>query len=111
MRGYLPALDDGGMDPGTGPVHDPDCIPPAEGHLVLSSLLGFVGSRSAGRDEHGSMADHPEPWSSPFTQVELRGLWTYSDGALTVKGYRLPGGTPGAEAGYWSTRRPGTSRA
>ena len=45
------------------------------------------------------MADHPEPWSSPFTQVELRGLWTYSDGALTVKGYRLPGGT--ARGGSW----------
>jgi hypothetical protein len=46
-----------------------------------------------------NMADHPEPWSSPFTQVELRGLWTYSDGALTVKGYRLPGGT--ARGGSW----------
>ena len=45
------------------------------------------------------MADHPERWGSPFTQVELRRLWTYSDGALTVKGYRLPGGT--ARAGSW----------
>jgi len=38
-------------------------------------------------------------WSSPFTQVEMRGLWTYSDGALTAKGYRLPSGT--ARAGSW----------
>jgi hypothetical protein len=45
------------------------------------------------------MADHPERWSSPFTQVEMRRLWTYSDGVLTVKGYRLPGGTAGA--GSW----------
>ena len=45
------------------------------------------------------MADHPERRSSPFTQVELRRLWTYSDGALTVKGYRVPGGT--ARAGSW----------
>jgi hypothetical protein len=45
------------------------------------------------------MADHPERWSSPFTQVEMRRLWTYSDGALTAKGYRLPGGT--ARAGSW----------
>jgi hypothetical protein len=45
------------------------------------------------------MTDHPERWNSPFTQVELRRLWTYSDGALTVKGYRLPGGT--ARAGSW----------
>jgi hypothetical protein len=45
------------------------------------------------------MADHPERWSSPFTQVEMRSLWTYSDGALTAKGYRLPSGT--ARAGSW----------
>ena len=29
----------------------------------------------------------------------MRRLWTYSDGALTAKGYRLPGGT--AKAGSW----------
>ena len=45
------------------------------------------------------MAHHPERRGSPFTQVELRSLWTYSDGALTVKGYRVPGGT--ARAGSW----------
>jgi hypothetical protein len=46
------------------------------------------------------MADHPERLSSPFTQVEVRRLWTYSDGGLTIKGYRLPGGT--ARAGSWA---------
>jgi hypothetical protein len=45
------------------------------------------------------MADHPERWSFPFTQVEMRRLWTYSDGARTVKGYRLPSGV--ARAGSW----------
>ena len=45
------------------------------------------------------MVDHPERWSSPFTQVEMRSLWTYSDGARTVKGFRLPDGT--ARAGSW----------
>ena len=45
------------------------------------------------------MADYPERWRSPFTQLEMRELWTYSDGAVTVKGYRWPGGTAGA--GSW----------
>jgi hypothetical protein len=45
------------------------------------------------------MADHPEGWSFPFTQVEMRRLWTYSDGARTVKAYRLPSGV--ARAGSW----------
>jgi hypothetical protein len=45
------------------------------------------------------MVDHPERWRSPFTQVEMRKMWAYSDGTLTVKGYRLPGGT--ARAGSW----------
>jgi hypothetical protein len=45
------------------------------------------------------MADHPERWNARFTPVEMRRLWTYSDGALTAKGYRLPGGT--ARAGSW----------
>jgi hypothetical protein len=45
------------------------------------------------------MVDHPERWSSPFTQVEMRSLWTYSDGARTVKGFRLPDGA--ARAGSW----------
>jgi MFS family permease len=44
------------------------------------------------------MAGHPERWSCPFTQVEMRRLWTYSDGALTAKGYQVPGGTAGARS-------------
>jgi hypothetical protein len=40
----------------------------------------------------------------------MRRLWTYSDGALTIKGYRVPRGTARAGSWYWSTRRPGTSR-
>jgi hypothetical protein len=45
------------------------------------------------------VADYPERWRSPFTQLEMREMWTYSDGALTVKGYWWPGGTAGA--GSW----------
>jgi hypothetical protein len=52
------------------------------------------------------MVDHPEHWSSPFTQVEMRRMWTYSDGSLTAKGYRLPGGT--ARAGSWVLVDPAT---
>jgi hypothetical protein len=52
------------------------------------------------------VADHPERWRSPFTQVEMRKMWTYSDGALTVKGYWWPGGTAGA--GSWVLVDQGT---
>jgi hypothetical protein len=45
------------------------------------------------------VADYPERWRSPFTPLEMREMWTYSDGALTVKGYWRPGGTAGA--GSW----------
>jgi hypothetical protein len=45
------------------------------------------------------MADHPERRRSPFTRVEMPKMWTYSDGALTIKGYWWPGGT--ASAGSW----------
>jgi hypothetical protein len=73
--------------------------------FAMLSCFDNVGSEhvemppTAGRAEHGGMINHPERWSSPFTQVEMRSLWTYSDGALAVKGYRLPGGT--ARAGSW----------
>ena len=42
------------------------------------------------------MADHPERWRFPFTQVELRQLWTYNDGVLAAKGYPFPSGDPRA---------------
>jgi hypothetical protein len=43
------------------------------------------------------VANDPE---RSFTQVELREMWTYSDGALTAKAYWRPGGT--ATAGNWA---------
>jgi hypothetical protein len=46
------------------------------------------------------MADHPERRGSPFTEVEMRSMWTYSDGARTVKAYWRPGDTGGA--GSWA---------
>ena len=45
------------------------------------------------------MTDHPGRWRYPFTQIELRTMWTYSDGVLTTKAYRRPDGS--AEAGSW----------
>jgi hypothetical protein len=52
------------------------------------------------------VVDHPERWRSPFTQVERRKIWTYRDGARTVKGYWRPGGTAGA--GSWVLVDQGT---
>jgi hypothetical protein len=50
--------------------------------------------------DHGIVSDNPERWLFPLTQVELRQLWTYSDGVLTFKGYRFPGDD--ARAGSWA---------
>jgi hypothetical protein len=50
--------------------------------------------------DHGTVPDNPERWLFPLTQVELRQLWTYSDGVLTVKGYPFPGDD--ARAGSWA---------
>jgi hypothetical protein len=52
------------------------------------------------------VADHPERWRFPLTQLELRQLWTYSDGDLTAKAYRFPAGT--ARAGSWALVDPAT---
>jgi hypothetical protein len=46
------------------------------------------------------VVDQPERWRSPFTQVELRKMWTYSDGIAAVKAYWSPGGIGGA--GSWA---------
>jgi hypothetical protein len=46
------------------------------------------------------VADDPQRWRSPLTQVQLREMWTYSDGDLTARAYRWPGGT--VRAGSWS---------
>ena len=55
------------------------------------------------------MADYPEPWRGPFTQLEMREMWTYSDGTRTVKGYWRPGGT--AAPGSWVLVDQGTGNA
>jgi hypothetical protein len=41
-----------------------------------------------------------ERWNAPFTQVELREMWIYGDGDLTVRAYRRPDET--AEPGNWT---------
>jgi hypothetical protein len=46
------------------------------------------------------VVDQPERWRPPFTQVELRAMWTYSDGAAAVKAYWSPGGAD--RAGRWA---------
>jgi len=56
--------------------------------------------------DHGSVADESQRWRSPFTQLEMREMWTYGDDALTVKGYWWPGGTAGA--GSWVLVDQGT---
>jgi hypothetical protein len=53
------------------------------------------------------VADYPRRWRSPFTQLEMREMWTYSDGARTVKGCWWPGGTAGAGSWVLVDRRTG----
>jgi len=78
----------------------PECIRPAEARLLRNSLLlALSARRRRGGPNTGGMVDHPELWSSPFTPVEMRRMWTYSDGSITAKGFRLPDGT--AKAGSW----------
>jgi hypothetical protein len=55
------------------------------------------------------VADDPRRWRPPFTQLELHEMWTYSDGARTVKGYWRPGGAAGA--GSWVVADPATGNA
>jgi hypothetical protein len=55
------------------------------------------------------VADQPERPRSPFTPVELRAMWTYSDGARTVKGHWSPGGV--GRAGSWALVDPSTGTA
>jgi len=50
--------------------------------------------------------------SGPFTQLEMREMWTYSDGTRTVKGYWRTTGTTGtAVAGSWVLVDPQTGNA
>jgi hypothetical protein len=53
-----------------------------------------------------TMADYPEQGRPPFTQLELRTMWIYSDGARTVRAYRAADGT--ASAGRWVLVDPET---
>jgi len=46
------------------------------------------------------VVDQLEHWRPPFTQVELREMWTYSDGTRAVKAYWSPGGA--GRAGSWA---------
>jgi hypothetical protein len=55
------------------------------------------------------MADDPERWRSPLTRVEMRHMWTYTDGAVTTKAYWRPGGA--AMAGNWVVVDPATGDA
>jgi hypothetical protein len=67
--------------------------------LPDSPALPLCPPAICGRADHGRVADDPERWRAPFTPVEMREMWTYSDDALTAKGYWRPGGTAGA--GSW----------
>jgi hypothetical protein len=55
------------------------------------------------------VVDQSERWRSPFTQVELRKMWTYSDGVAAVKAYWSPGGIGGA--GSWALVDQATGNA
>jgi hypothetical protein len=55
------------------------------------------------------VVDQPERRRSPFTQVELRAMWTYSDGARAVKAYWSPGGA--GRAGCWALVDQATGNA
>jgi hypothetical protein len=45
-------------------------------------------------------------WSVPFTEVEMRKMWAYSDGVRTVRAYWRPGDAGGA--GSWALVNPAT---
>jgi hypothetical protein len=46
------------------------------------------------------MTDHLDRSRPPLTQLEMHKMWTYSDGVLTTKAYRRPGGI--AAAASWA---------
>jgi hypothetical protein len=52
-----------------------------------------------GSGKHGSVVSQRGDVSSPVSEVEVRRMWTYSDGDRTVRAYRAPDGT--AQAGSW----------
>jgi hypothetical protein len=81
-------------------ITDAGTVAGFEAALVAVPARRVTAKAARARVEDGSVADHPERWRSPFTQLEMREMWTYSDGARTVKGYRWPGGHAGA--GSWA---------
>jgi hypothetical protein len=50
--------------------------------------------------DYENVTNFRERRRAPFTQVEIREMWTYSDGDLTVRALRWPDGT--AESGNWT---------
>jgi hypothetical protein len=70
---------------------------------------GAACPSSAGRAEHGTMTDGSQRWRRPFTPLEMREMWAYSDGARSVRASWRPGGTAGA--GSWVLVDQGTGRA
>ena len=46
------------------------------------------------------MTNDRERWRPPFTEVEIREMWLYSDGDRTVRAYRRPDGAAGS--GNWT---------
>ena len=78
-------------------------------------IAGLAASRhfvpSAGRAEHGSVADHPERGArrSPRSRCAECGRRAMAPSRPRGTGGRAA--PPGPGAGSWSTRRPGTSRA
>jgi hypothetical protein len=59
--------------------------------------------------DDGSVVDHPARQRAPFTPVELRQMWTYSDGVAALKAYWSPGGA--GRAGSWTLVDQATGNA
>jgi hypothetical protein len=71
----------------------------------------LVDPSLAEKAEYESVTNYRERWRPPFTQLEMREMWTYSDGDLTVRAYRRSDGTAGSGNRALVARRPGTFRA
>ena len=54
----------------------------------------------AEKADYESVTNFRERRRPPFTQLEMREMWIYSDGQLTVRAFRWPDGT--AESGNWT---------
>jgi hypothetical protein len=76
---------------------------------LASFWLGRPAVCGQGRIWEGGRS--PRALAFPFTPVEMREMWTYSDGASRSMGTGCRVAPPGPGAGSWLTRRPGTSGA